>query len=391
MDKTKIFIENAHKVHGDKYDYSKVEYVNNRTKVCIICRIHGEFWQTPYSHLSGKGCKECGYERSKLKQRKTTEKFINEIKELYGNKYDLSKVVYVNDKTKVCVICHEKDEFGEEHGEFWATPNNFLTKRECPKCKKRAKITKESFVKKGNLIHKNKYDYSKAEVKGVDDKICIICHEKDENGIEHGEFWQTPYKHLIGRGCPKCGNIKKGLSHRRNFDEIINEFNAIHHNKYNYGYSEYKGIDAKIKIICPTHGEFWQTPYSHLQGCGCPVCNESKLEKEIKYLLENNQIQYDYRIKRFKWLCGLELDFYLPQYNIAIECQGEQHFKPISFGSKAKHKEDFLEVIQERDERKRKLCEENGVKLLYYSNLRIEYPYEVFEDKEELLKEIKNT
>ena len=83
------------------------------------------------------------------------------------------------------------------------------------------------------------------------------------------------------------------------------------------------------------------------------------------------------------WLDGLEIDFYLPQYNIGIECQGIQHFKKSHFFEP-------LEVVQERDKRKLKLCGENGIKLLYYSNLGIKYPYFVYENKEELLKEIKN-
>jgi len=107
------------------------------------------------------------------------------------------------------------------------------------------------------------------------------------------------------------------------------------------------------------------------------------MEKEISSYLDTNKIEHKMR-KHFDWLGKQELDIFIPKYNIAIECQGEQHFKPIEhFGGDKE-----FEKIKKLDCQKRKLCEENGVKLLYYSNLGIEYPYKVYENKEELLKEI---
>ena len=94
MEKTKneIFIEKAKKVHGDKYDYSKVEYVNAYTKVCIICPIHGEFWQTPSGHLHNGGCKLCGTLARSKKRVLNNEIFIEKSKQIHGGKYDYSKV-----------------------------------------------------------------------------------------------------------------------------------------------------------------------------------------------------------------------------------------------------------------------------------------------------------
>ena len=101
-------------------------------------------------------------------------------------------------------------------------------------------------------------------------------------------------------------------------------------------------------------------------------------------MLDEQGIKYNYRERKIPWLKGLELDFYISDKNIAIECQGIQHFEQVDiFGGEEK----FIHTI-ENDKIKRKLCEENGVRLLYYSNLGIEYPYQVFENKEELLKEI---
>ena len=296
---TNEFIEKAKNVHGDKYDYSKVEYKNAITKVCIICPKHGEFWQTPAEHLSGYGCKYCGG-TNKL----TIEQFIDKARKIHGDKYDYSKVEYINNKTKVCIIC--------------------------PK---------------------------------------------------HGEFWQAPNYHLSGQGCKKCSDELNGLKKRKTKEQFIEEAQKIHGKRYDYSKVEYLGNNKKVCIICPEHGEFWQTPYLHLKGNGCSKCSVSLLENElIEYFNEKN-ISYTFRNRSLSWLNGLELDFYIPKYNTAVECQGIQHF--IN-----KHFFEPLEKIQERDNRKLKLCKENGIKLLYYSNLGIKYPYFVYENKEELLKEI---
>ena len=121
------FISKSKLIHGDKYDYSKVEYVNNHSKVCIICPEHGEFWQSPEKHLIGQGCVKCSYIERNVKKTDTVEKFIQKSKKIHGNKYDYSKVNYVNTNTKVCIIC-------PKHGEFLITPNNHLRGKGCPKC-----------------------------------------------------------------------------------------------------------------------------------------------------------------------------------------------------------------------------------------------------------------
>lgn len=125
---TEQFIEEAKKVHGDKYDYSKVEYINNHTNVCIICPEHGEFYQTPQHHINRKhGCPKCVKISTKIKHTLGIESFIKKSKQIHGSKYDYSKVEYVNSKTKVCVIC-------PEHGEFFQTPSVHLRGCGCPKC-----------------------------------------------------------------------------------------------------------------------------------------------------------------------------------------------------------------------------------------------------------------
>ena len=189
--KTEQFIEEARQIHGDKYDYSKVVYLNNRTKICIICPEHGEFMQTPANHLKGQGCPFC-VGNVKL----TTEDFIQRARKVHGDKYDYSKVNYIKNSTKVCIIC-------PIHGEFWQTPNNHLNGHNCPKCIGRGayKSTTQEFIEKARQVHGDKYDYSKVKYIDSKTKVCIIC-------TEHGEFLQSTTRHLRGAGCPFCAGNK---------------------------------------------------------------------------------------------------------------------------------------------------------------------------------------
>ena len=271
------FICKAKEIHGDKYDYSKVKYVNSNTKVCIVCPKHGEFWQTPSAHLAQKqGCPKCA---SNIKH--TTEEFIERAKETHGDKYDYSKVEYVSSHTKVCIIC-------PTHGEFWQVPIEHLGGSGCPKCANIVKMTTEEFIRKAKEIHgEGKYDYSKTEYVNVKTKVCIICPT-------HGEFWQTPDSHLQGRGCPKCGSINRALHKKSSTDEFIEKAKLKYGDKYDYSKVEYNGNKTKVCIICPIHGEFYMTPNNHLQGNGCPSCTrpfymfkENKLKLLKEYDLEN--------------------------------------------------------------------------------------------------------
>ena len=271
---TEEFIEKANIIHNNKYDYSKVEYKSNSTKVCIICPEHGEFWQTPYNHLRGCGCPKCVG-----KNKKTTEEFIRRAKEVHGDKYDYSKVEYINAKTKVCIIC-------PEHGEFWQIANRHLSGCGCPKCVGKNKTTEE-FIRRAKEVHGDKYDYSKVKYVNNSTKVCIICPE-------HGEFWQKPAGHLRGCGCPKCKGKNKTA------EEVIEKARKVHGDKYDYSKVVYKGMHTKVCIICPEHGEFWQTLSNHLKGCGCYKCGRTKkgnyilVQKYIDKCTEKYKGFYDY-------------------------------------------------------------------------------------------------
>ena len=127
---TEEFIERAKGVHEDRYNYSKANYINIKTKVCIICSIHGEFWQIPDDHIRGSGCEKCSYIIRGKNKTQSVSTFIEKAKKAHRNKYDYSKVKYVNCKIKICIIC-------PKHGEFWQRPDCHSSgyKNGCPSCK----------------------------------------------------------------------------------------------------------------------------------------------------------------------------------------------------------------------------------------------------------------
>ena len=309
---TDNFIKRAKEIHGEKYDYSKVEYLNNRTKVCIICPEHGEFWQRPNEHLNGRGCHECAKERNRKKMAMPKDVFIERCKEIYGDKYDYSKVEYVNNHTKVCIIC-------PEHGEFWQIPSSHLQGKGCPKCgvimsslKKNERANKE-FNDKAKNVHGDKYDYSHCEYIDCFTPIKIKCPI-------HGFFSQAPTYHLSGFGCPKCGieTVKSKLS--SNNDDFIAKCKEVHGEKYNYSKTEYVNKRTKVCIICPEHGEFWQRPDNHLGGHGCPKCSKtnSKVEDEIADIIK--PLEYEQNNRSI--LNGKEIDIYIPSLKLGIEYNG---------------------------------------------------------------------
>lgn len=374
---TKSFIEKAREVHGDKFDYSNTEYNGYDKPTTFICRKHGEFKQTPHSHLFHEVCcprcvNEINESQRKPKPKKMTptEKFISKSKALWGDRYDYSKTEYTGSLNKVVIIC-------PVHGEVEVYPSSHLGKGKfsgCPKCNKekryerkrpikvpetkeqRKRRLRDDFITKAISLYGDKYDYSNVDYINNKTPVCIICPE-------HGPFWQRPNDHIChGNVCPMCGkNGKRNKKYTQ--EEYIEMATARYGGLYDYTKTVYKGMHKNIIITCPEHGDFVKTAMDHLNGCGCPEHHKkSMLELRVEKFLVDNNISFEYQ-KRFPWLGLQSLDYYLPDYNIAIECQGEQHFIPISkFGG-----EDGLKRVRERDALKKQLCEENGFKLFYYT------------------------
>lgn len=223
------------------------------------------------------------------------------------------------------------------------------------------KLTTQQFIEKARVIHGDKYDYP-FNYKNNRTKIKIKCNI-------HGIFEQLPNSHLLGSGCTDCGVIKRTNSIKFTQEEFIIKANLIHNNKYDYSKILYLDIFSKICIICPKHGVFWQTPNSHLNGTGCPVCKASKGERLITYILDKHNIEFIPQFKipgnsyRFRY------DFYLPEYNTLIEFHGIQHYEPREcFGGLETFKDN-----QRRDMFKKELAKLANIPLLEfnYKHLKI--------------------
>lgn len=326
------FIEEANKIHSDRYDYSQINYISYNRNVIIICKEHGAFEQTPNNHLHCKGCYQCSILSRSFKKTKTTEQFIEEASKIHSNKYDYSNTLYRNYDKKIIIIC-------KEHGSFEQTPGGHLSGKGCNKCGisiRTNKITSTTteFIENASRLHKNIYDYSKVEYKNAFENIIILCKE-------HGEFQQTPNVHLSGSGCKICGTMHMKQKTRYNTSYFIEIANKKHHYVYDYSRVEYINNTSKIIIICKKHGEFQQTPQGHLSGRGCIKCAKCGWSKtQIKYLdfiskYENIFIQHalnsiEYKIPNTNYKC----DGFCKENNTVYEFHGDLwHGNPKLFES----------------------------------------------------------
>jgi hypothetical protein len=249
------YTDKAIEVHGNKYKYIALIKINNYPYLKIECPIHGEFEKRATNHILKKqGCSLCS-KPNKL----TTELFIIKANKKHNNKYDYSKVIYVNGKNKVTITC-------DEHGDFEQTPTNHLNGQNCPKCSFNTKVSLDDFVKRSKYIHGDKYDYSEVVFITMTEPVKIICKI-------HGVFEQKPRNHLDSNGCYKCSGITK------NTEDFINNSTIIHGVLYDYSKVDYINTRKQVIIVCKKHGEFKQTPNDHLSGYGCTKCGKGNYSK----------------------------------------------------------------------------------------------------------------
>jgi hypothetical protein len=301
------------------------------------------------------------------------------------------------------------------------------------------KLTTSEFIKRGNIVHNFKYNYSKVNYINSTKKVIVICDK-------HGEFEQESNSHLQGKGCKKCLSENIGKLKRKTIIQFIEECNKIHNFKYDYSNVDYKNNKEKVEIICPIHGSFLIKPNDHItqkQGCGkcggtkklslndfiqksnnkhnfkydysliteyinnkqkveiicpihgcftqntkahydgngCPSCKTSKLENEVYEKIKNWDIEI-LRNKTHEILKETKqhFDFFIPKYGIVIECNGRQHYEPVEvFGGEEGFKKTLV-----LDNLKKQKCIENNIILF-------EYPYFFNKtQKENLIKRIKN-
>lgn len=309
MTKQEKFIEKARKVHKDKYDYSKVDYKNCKELVTIICPIHGEFEQTPTRHLNSLGCPLCAKESRINKKSLSKEEFVKRASKLFNNKYDYSKVEFKSVNDIGVIIC-------PIHGEFKQKIATHLQGIGCKKCgiEKRSsdkRLTTEEFIEKAKQVHNNYYSYEHSCYSGSHNKITITCPI-------HGDVEVIAMNHLKGAKCPKC------LGRNLTTEEWISKAKEIHGNKYEYDKVDYIDNRTPITITCPIHGDFNQTPNSHLNGRGCPKCGrekakESNLKNTSEFIQESIQVhgdKYNYSLvnytgkdRKVKIICPIHGEF----------------------------------------------------------------------------------
>lgn len=197
---TEEFIKRAREVHGDRYDYSKVNYVNNQTPVEMVCQIHGGFIQRPNNHLNGNGCPKCSRIAQSKRQAMSQDSWIERAKAIHDNKYDYSKVIYVNNHTQIKIIC-------PIHGEFTQTPANHIKGQGCPACGiNKAFLTQEEARKRiSEKLSSLPYELVEPFLYVGDRDTNVTLHCKT-----HDYIWTTSWHQVIFAGtkltggCPGC-------------------------------------------------------------------------------------------------------------------------------------------------------------------------------------------
>lgn len=283
--------------------------------------------------------------------------FIERSKIIHSNFYSYDKVIYHNARTNVIITC-------PIHGDFNQLPYNHLLGKGCPICgidklKKIFSKSKEKFIEESRKKHGDKYDYSNVNYRNDSTQVEIKCPE-------HGSFYQRPNNHLRGNGCPSCRTKLSANTFRKKYSQLFPErANKVHNNKYDYSKVDYKNNIDNVKIICPIHGIFFQRPSNHLLGRGCFKCAQSHGERKIETYLRNHGINFETQKKFDDCLnkTKLAFDFWLIDFNILIEFDGQQHFEPIGYRGGDKK----LEYTIKCDSIKNDYCSKKGIKLIRIS------------------------
>lgn len=266
------FIKRSNNLHSRFYNYID-EYKDSRTKIKIICPIHGEFEQKPYSHLQGIGCPKCGFKKSSDLNRKGSEKFIQQSNIVHNNYYNYDKVNYINYRENVIITC-------PKHGDFNQMSQHHLNGHGCPKCAPKKQNKKNNvFIKQASKTHDNRYNYFD-EYKGAHVPIDINCNI-------HGTFSQSPNSHLKGRGCPECqwknsSKLEREWLNGLNVDKKYrNTFIKIDGNLY-----KFDAYIPETNTIYEFYGDFWH---------GNPIRFKDGLNNKSKISFSD---LYDKTIKR---------------------------------------------------------------------------------------------
>ncbi len=281
-DKSEAFVLKAKEVHGDKYDYSLVDYTRNDRKVVIVCPEHGKFEQRPNNHLDGKGCLDC----SVANKSHTFETFISKSKILYSDAYDYSEVEFIRLLEPVTIRCRK-------HGYFQQTPKHHLSKNGgCPACSKDSILSRrqEEFIRRSVEKYGDRYDYSKVIYQGMFIPVKIGC-------AVHGEYLKIPNNHLNGSHCPKCSSEERASRlhwdylERCKLDEKLANSDAVLYLLKLKGDNESflkVGVSSSFNSRLPHYKKDGMT-YEILEVVNTTAIQAALLEREVlKYIREND-------------------------------------------------------------------------------------------------------
>lgn len=257
------FTVKAKEIHGDTYEYSKLELVNGKSVATIVCKIHGEFTQGAAQHLMGQGCKVCGNIRSAKKRTLDTAEFIARARETHGDTYDYN--VEESTPTHLSVTCRK-------HGEFKILKHGHAYGQGCSRCAdernaEQLRLSLPEIEAKAREVHGDKYNYvSLNYTTGEKTIVLASCRE-------HGLFEQTVTNHLNGAGCPPCGFKARGEKLQHTLETFIPEAKKVH-GEYAYEYKNMQVLKGKtyVTYTCFLHGEVTQNTSAHLRGQACPSC-----------------------------------------------------------------------------------------------------------------------
>lgn len=272
--KTEDYLKKCLNVHGNTYDYSLVNYINSKTNVTIICKIHGEFLKNPLYHLKPSGCPKCSGV-----YRYTPNEWLEAVKIIHNNEYDYSKTIYTKSSEKLIIIC-------KTHGEYKTVARNHFQGQKCLKCVGGYRYSQQEWILEANRVHNNKYNYDETNYVNYSTKVIIICPI-------HKNFKKSPYRHLKGEGCNQCNGYLYPTT-----ENWVTHCSKIHNNFYNYSEVVYKDQKSKVTIICPVHKKFDQVAKYHYRGSGCKKCfldSTCLTQKQwIEKCQELHKNKYDY-------------------------------------------------------------------------------------------------
>jgi very-short-patch-repair endonuclease len=283
-------LERFHEIHGDRYDYSQVVWVNKQTRMTIVCREHGPFEHTFETHRKGRGCKSCWLEALRAKKERELLKYLQET---YSELYDYSLISYERDRVPLKLVC-------PTHGVFEIAPYAIRQPTRsilCSACYsdrgRNSKLELGEILDRFKLRHGDRYDYSQLGYKSAHVPVEIICRQ-------HGSFQMKAYVHWTGSGCPSCSTKIVSTA------DCVARFKEVHGERYDYSQVDYQGPEIAVVIICRTHGAFTSNPANHWKQAGesCTPCRAAKYKTTTAEIVNRFQKvhghRYDYSRVRYE-------------------------------------------------------------------------------------------